>query len=354
MAEFKVVASPIKLFPHPNADALLLGNVGGFQVVVAKSNEYKDGDLVCFAPEKAVLSADLAAHYTNSETGISYLKGSEHNRVGSIKLRGEISEGITISLEWVRAKLGREDIPLDEDLSEALGITKWEAPIPTNFSGVIQRIETDAKFFKHDVERFGIYQDEFELGEPVVITEKLHGSQINILKDAAGQIFITSKGFAPRDLSIVEDETNIYWKAARNSGIIDLLNEDFAGCDIQVLAEVLPCQKGFSYGFDTAKPILQIFRVIFDGQELSYRDLSQSYSLAKLQRFWVPVLYEGPFDPAMLPELAKGPETVSQKQLHIREGIVVSPKEPRRAKAGFQLLLKVLNPKYVESDEAFA
>jgi hypothetical protein len=46
----------IEVFVHPNADALMLGKVGSYQVVI--KGLYQTGDVI-FAPEKSVLTGDI-------------------------------------------------------------------------------------------------------------------------------------------------------------------------------------------------------------------------------------------------------------------------------------------------------
>ena len=62
MSNFKVSKERIELFVHPNAEALELGKVGSYQVVVQKGL-YVTGDEVIFAPEKSVLTGQLKAEY---------------------------------------------------------------------------------------------------------------------------------------------------------------------------------------------------------------------------------------------------------------------------------------------------
>ena len=130
MSNWKVIKTGIVLFPHPGADKLQLGKVGNYQVVVQKGL-YNDGDAVVFAPEKSLLTGVLEAEYKN------YLKGPDSNRVGSIRLRGELSCGIIIPAELVKRQSGRDmgDLPYDEDLSEILGITKYVPPVPREMEG---------------------------------------------------------------------------------------------------------------------------------------------------------------------------------------------------------------------------
>ena len=127
MSNWKVFASAIELFPHPNADRLALGKLGDYQVVVGR-NEYKSGEIVVFAPKRSILPPDLAKLYVGPN-GASYLGGPEANRVRSIRLRGELSEGVVLPSDWVGDKLdslfNEHDAwewQLGEDISGLLGI----------------------------------------------------------------------------------------------------------------------------------------------------------------------------------------------------------------------------------------
>ncbi|MEZ4410275.1 MAG: hypothetical protein R3A52_27920 [Polyangiales bacterium] len=107
-----------------------IGKVGMYQVVVARSNGYRDGDLIVFAPVRAILPEDLRGEYTNADTGKSYLVGADHDRVGQVKLRGVLSEGVTLPPEYVTAKLGvrsLDELTPGEDLAPRLGITQVRA-----------------------------------------------------------------------------------------------------------------------------------------------------------------------------------------------------------------------------------
>lgn len=346
MALWRVIADRIKLYPHPNADALWIGRVGSFQVVVAKSNGYQSGDIVFFAPERAVLPPDLCPHYVNSETGVSYLGGPEHNRVQRVRLRGEYSEGVTIDPQWALQKLGVsriEEVPLDTDLSEVLGIRKYEPPIPIQMAGDVMPIAVP-HWHTHDVEPLRIYPEEFHAGESIRITEKIHGSQVVWYGDADGTELVTSKGLASKHLALKPSETNVYWRAVRQLGLWDLVRQVYPRETVQVFGEVIPVQKGFSYG--QSDPTLRIFRVIVDGREVPVAEVPPA-----LRAYWVPILYEGPFDDTLLAMYAQGREQVSGRALHIREGIVISPAMPRQAQRGFALYLKVINPKFKDSEE---
>jgi RNA ligase (TIGR02306 family) len=341
MAEFRVIKTAIKIFPHPNADRLELLKIGAYQAVVQK-NAYRDGDVVVFAPEKSVLPDNLA------EDLRKYLRGKEKDRVGTIRLRGEISMGVIIPLETVDPN---NLLPFNEDISESLGIYKYEPPIPQSMSGKVKpAIDLDITAY-HDVEQLRIYADEFTVGEPIRVWEKIHGSQGIYVRNKQGEIAVSSKGLFKQGLILEESNGNTYWNAARNTNLFELLAELYPENDVQVFGEVVPVQKGFDYGFD--RPHILFFKLVVDGKIIVYEKLPQA-----MKDNWVALLYEGEFDLAKIVPLCENlkHETVSGRKLHIAEGGVVVPIVPRLSTEGFDLQLKIISKAYakVEDEEAIA
>jgi RNA ligase (TIGR02306 family) len=341
MADWKIFRDKIKLIPHPDpaVERLELGIVGGFQVVVGKGI-FKDGTVVIFAPDKSLLPNEIADEGDRRK----YLVGPQQNRVKAIKLRNELSCGIILDDRPEFA-----DIPLGEDISERLGITKYEPPLPHGLQGRVKPIGNidvaGHAINRHDVEHFNIYAQEFVEGEEVIVTEKVHGSQIAIIRAVDGRRMISSKGLLGRGLTIDEDETNTYWRAAKNTGIFDILDEVWPNQHVQVFAEVVPCQKNFTYGFKD--PSILIFRVEVDNVNITGQWMPE-----KIFDLWVPILYRGVFNAEEVRKLRSGKEQVSGKELHIREGVVVQPAVARNSvKGGFNLMLKIINPAYKECGE---
>lgn len=164
MSNWKVFKTKIEVFVHPNADALMLGKVGSYQVVIQKGL-YQTGDTVIFAPEKSVLTGEI------KEAFEQYLAGPNHDRVKSIRLRGEISCGIILPKHLVP---DFESYEFDEDISEVLGLSKYEPPIPIELMGKVSAFEMPY-IGTHDCEHANVYVNDLIQGERVVITEKVHG-----------------------------------------------------------------------------------------------------------------------------------------------------------------------------------
>lgn len=365
MSTWKVIKTKIEVFPHPNAERLQIGKVGTYQVVVQKGL-YNGGEEVVFVPEKSLLTGALEREYKN------YLHGSGKNRVSSIRLREELSCGIIIPDSLVYEQSGKHiaELPNDEDLSELLGITKYVPPVPTQMEGIAVPIVHDRLRIKHDVEQFGVYAADFTEGERVLITEKLHGSQItaymgwekryaksddlnNVPSEDPAVIhkWVSTKNYNAAGLCLVEDEKNFYWMATRDIDLFGLMNRlrdagDNDITDIQVFGEALPCQ---SLKYGCVNPTMKIFGVAINGKTIPYDQLP-----GYIKAHWVPILYDGPFNNMQeLKKLALGNEKVTGNEIHIKEGIVITPYELRRAKDGTWLKVKVINPKYKETGEEF-
>lgn len=335
MAERQVIKERVRLFPHPNAERLELVKVGTFQLIVRRG-ELQEGQAVIVAPERALLPPAYATLYVNAETGASYLHGPEHNRVGSVRLRGELSQGVILP------PAGLEDLPFGEDLAARLGITFWEPSIPLAMQGEVIPLPAAPAYRHHDVEQFGIYAAEFQPGEPVVVTEKLHGTQ-GVYSRLDGQWYVTSKGLSRQRLGLLDSLTNVYWRAARHVGLFGAADEAFPDGDVQVFAEVVPVQKGFTYG--QRDPTLFVFRVLLDGAALPRAGWP-----AWFQKNGVPVLYGGPYDEATVRGLRGGQETVSGQGLHIREGVVLTPAVARSAADGQDLIVKLISEAYAKKE----
>tara|TARA_Y100000310_G_scaffold159229_1_gene158788 strand:- start:1887 stop:2909 length:1023 start_codon:yes stop_codon:yes gene_type:complete len=339
MAEWKVSRQQVKLTEHPDAEKLEIANLGGFQLVVQKGL-HQDGNVVVFIPEKSLLpNEDWVEGFR------PYLVGPNKDRVKSIKLRGEISMGIIIPDEDKFSQFA-----IGEDISDHLHVVKYEPPIPQQLAGEVASLGSlsalDHEISKHDVEQFAIHKEEFVEGEPVIVTEKIHGSQCCIIRTKQGERAISSKGLLSKGLILKESDRNSYWRAAVATGIFDLIDKHYPDGHIQVFGELVPCQKGFNYGF--SEPTILLFEIRNGYESVKLSEIHDDF-----RKMWVPVLYEGPLDIDKLRELRKGNETASDNNRHIREGIVVRPAVDRSSSEKFRLMLKLLNPAYKETGDEF-
>jgi RNA ligase (TIGR02306 family) len=373
MSDWKVFKGPVEILPHPNADSLCIIKVGEYQLVSSLSNGYVPGQMVIVMPDKTVIhNEDMRLEEEK------YLTGPKKNRVRTVQLRGEVSQGATYPVNLLANIYPERTVDLVEaaepfaDISELLEMSKYEPPIPKELQGQVQglrlfgdREALQIPIHRHDVYQWGAFASEFDPEENVIVTEKVHGSQINYVfaRSRNGEVTetVTSKGLLKNDLTLVESGSNSYWQGVRNSGLreacgklatlVALSAEADEDIIIHVMGELVPVQKGFSYGF--TKPAVLVYSVQVNGAFLRY---NQTYSDSYLRINdifpWVPVIAHTKLAHLDVYELAKGKETVSGNELHIREGIVVTPEIMRKDERHQQtwLSLKVINPKYAAKE----
>ncbi|HHN47332.1 MAG TPA: RNA ligase (ATP) [Bacteroidales bacterium] len=200
------------LEPIEGADAIEKASVLGWQLVV-KKGEFNVGDLVVYCEIDSLMP---------DRPEFEFLK-SRGMRIKTIRLRGQISQGICFPVSILPKNF---EIKEGADCTDALGITKFEPPIPACLHGVAKG-KFPSFIPKTDETRVQVLQnvlDKYQ-GELCYITEKLDGSSATyFIKD--GEF-----GVASRNLELLEDDQNSFWKVAREMHIENKLlslNKNFA------------------------------------------------------------------------------------------------------------------------------
>jgi RNA ligase (TIGR02306 family) len=340
MANWKVSIESITLLVHPNADSLELVNAGDRQFVTQKGL-YKTGDKVVVVPEKSMLPDELAVPF------LKYL--GKDNRVKSTKLRGELSEGILLPIPE-----GLEDIAEGEDISEKLGIIEFHPKVPLHLAGDVEASQLSRKL--HDCEQFRLYQEEFEPDELVVVTEKIHGTQLNlsILSEHGDtlKVEVTSKGLGRKDIVLKPNLDNFYWKAVTTQRLIAKTLLAYPNNLVQIIGEAIPCQKGFTYGVNHLTPTVTIFKIIVDGVNVPFLEIyNKSYPDGTPYWPTVPLLYYGKFSELDVSKFVDGDSNygILNGNQTIKEGIVISPAIPRMANRNRNdLYLKIVSDAYMK------
>ncbi|MFI9829960.1 RNA ligase (ATP) [Streptomyces sp. NPDC051913] len=346
MSTLRVTAEVLTVHDHPNADALELAQVGLYRAVVAKG-AYRTGDAAVYIPEQSVLPAGLI-----EELGLTgRLAGGNADRVKAVRLRGELSQGIVCrpsALADVDLTRAAAD---GTDFAERLGITKWVPPIPPTMSGEVESAPDLLPWV--DIENIQRYPDVFTPGEPVVLTEKLHGSAC-LLTYLAGEerVYVSSKGFGAKSLALKEDPRNLYWRAVQGHGVPEVaarLADRLGATRVGIFAEVYGAGvQDLTYGADGRRDTLgyAVFDVSaeIDG-EVRWLDPAE---LLDGELPLVPRLFEGPYDIERVLEVASGRETVSGRELHLREGVVIRPATGRYSEVtGGRAIAKAVSPAYL-------
>ena len=303
--------------PHPNADKLCIVSVYGYTVCV-RISDFKVGDLAIYIPPDNIVS---------DRPEFAFLEN--HKRIKVKKLRGIISMGLLIQ---VPADLA--DLKEGDDAAEKLKITHYEPPLPMSTGGEAEK-PPEGYFPHYDVDSYYRYITLFKPGELVVGTEKIHGASSRFVWGPDDRIHVGSRTEWKR-----EDDKNIWWRAAKNSPwLVEFCKTYPYLC---VYGEVYGIQD-LKYGHAGGRVSLAVFDLLRDNEWIPHTEARRFGADLK----WVPIVYEGPFDEAVLKKLADGKSLIPGAD-NIREGIVVKPLVERTDPEIGRVQLKMVSNEYLE------
>lgn len=226
--------------PIEGADKIELAIVDGWKVVVAKDVGHSIGDMVVYCEIDSFLPLEPEFEFLRKSSYKKLQDGTEGFRLKTIRLRGQISQGLIIPLKDAHGIIARNapnlNIGLFEglDVTEMLGITKYEPPIPAQLAGKIEGgfpsfiPKTDEERIQNifDENFYNTYKDSY-----FTVTEKLDGTSFTAYyKDG-------KFGVCSRNLELSRNEDNTYWKVALEIGLEDKLS--LMGKNIAIQGEMI-------------------------------------------------------------------------------------------------------------------
>jgi RNA ligase (TIGR02306 family) len=191
---------------HPNADALEIAEVLGWQTIV-KKGEYEQGDKIVFVVIDTILPhapwSEFLADKKNPEKTI---------RLNTIKLRGEYSQGLVLPLSVLDGNtFAAAGWQVGADVGAELGIKKYEKELPASLSGEI--IGTFPTYIVAPTDEDNALSNldivEEVLKHPLTVTHKLDGSSCTIVVQDGEISYVCS-----RRMQIKESESNAFWIVA--------------------------------------------------------------------------------------------------------------------------------------------
>ena len=207
------------LTPIDGADAIECATVGGWKVVV-KKGEYTVGDLAVYCEIDSWIPTELAAFLSKGKEPREF-EGIKGERLRTVKLRGQLSQGLLLPLSTVYCLSPTTEVDiLGDDVSEPLGIIKWEMPMNAQLAGMAKG-NFPSVIPKTDQERAQNLVQEIvgaiEAGMQFEITEKLEGSSMTCY------LIDGEFGVCSRNLDLKETEGNTFWQVARHDKIEEKL-----------------------------------------------------------------------------------------------------------------------------------
>jgi RNA ligase (TIGR02306 family) len=316
------------LEPIPGADAIEKATVLGWQLVV-KKGEFQVGDPCVYCEIDSLMP---------ERPEFEFLK-PRGMRIRTVRLRGQVSQGICFPLSILPP--GAEAVD-GMDVTELLGITKYEPPMPANLAG---KVKGGFPGFlpKTDETRVQVLQevlDEFR-GTRCYVTEKLDGSSVTYyIKDG---LF----GACSRNLELYETAENSIWRVAREMNLEAKLQS--LGGDFALQGEIIG--EGMQGNKYRLKGQTVVFFNVFDIRNYKHLDFTDlTHVLQSLGLPSVPLLmtdYELTNDIAALVKLSVAPSALNPALP--REGIVIRPlveKYTATLELG-RVSFKAINPEFL-------
>jgi len=334
------VARIVSIEPIEGADMIVKATVKGWSLVTQKSNDFKPGDLVTYFEIDSFLPVREEFEFLRKSSYKKMTDGSEGFRLKTIRLRGTISQGLILPLQEI-AKMLPEGTVLEEDtdLTELLGITKWDPALPVELSGTAK-----GRFPSF------IYKTDEERAENMLGTlKKLEGTSCYVTSKIDGSSFTaftnqSEFGVCSRNLELCESEGSSYWKTAKALNLEEKMKS--LNRNIALQGEL------YGNGIQGNKLKLDGLKIAFfnafDIDKAEYLELDEFLSiLDKLELESVPILDR---DFKLVSDISVLREKSSHKYASgmLAEGIVIRSNEKIKNE---RLSFKVINPEFLVNDK---
>jgi RNA ligase (TIGR02306 family) len=373
MSELKVEVVKIDdVTAHPNADRMELAFVGGYQVCV-QLGAYISGDTAVYIPVDSVLPEKLEAHIFGENAKVKLHK----SRVRAIKLRGAVSQGMLMStnetLDYFISQRIVAGANLRDDLTELLGITKYQPPV----KNIPQGMNTDKNKVaaRHNNPFFSKYTDISHLrkyvealeDKPVYVTEKIHGTNfrcgwVPFVPKTIFQKLKNILGLCPADEFVYGSHNvqlqnkggknafsdNVYKRIVRNHNLKKKIPKGHVWYG-EIFGDKI--QTGYEYGLKDGSvdvAFMDIKWVATDGHS-EYMDFSEVISWVEgMGEQVVPYQLFSLYDFKAIVEKLNEPGRVSQVDGMTQpvEGFVIRPLKEQSFYGG-RLILKLLSDAYL-------
>lgn len=234
--------------PIEGADAIVQANVRGWPVVIRKG-EFSEGELVIyFEPDTALPLSDERFAFL-APRGMKTVEGVDYHVLKTARLRGVYSQGLVLPVDAFLANLKAYaeetfattfpafTVSSGDDVTAALGLGKWEAPLPVGNGDAAGPFLTKYAR-KTDSERLQNLIDVWPAISAAEwdITEKVDGTSCTVAMDGDFQLHVMGRNWE------IREGDNTYWnvvKAPRFAEVFaklepgEALQMEIAGVGIQ-------------------------------------------------------------------------------------------------------------------------
>lgn len=213
--------------PIPDAEFIETATINNWKIVVAKKDGFKVGDKVIYCEIDSFLPIREEFEFLR-KSSFKRMGEQEGFRLKTIKLKGQVSQGLILPLNILEGEFEE-----DNDVTELMGIIKYEPPIDPSLSGTTKGnfpsyIEkTDEERIQNMTKLYQKFKD-----KSFYATEKLDGTSATFfVKDG---VF----GVCSRNLELKEpndgDTLNTYWKIAKENNLEEQLVSYYRETNINI------------------------------------------------------------------------------------------------------------------------
>ena len=328
------------IMPIPDADRIEMVKVLGWQCV-AKKGEFKAGDLCVYFEVDAFLPVN--------DTRYEFLKSSSYRKndimgegykIRTQKFRGQISQGLALPISLFPELSGKD---IDKDVSEILGVVKWEMPEMESGMGTIIGSKPHGIPTTDETRVQSIDELRKQLiGKRYYISTKMDGTSCTIY------LLNDEFGVCSRNNQIKDDDKSSMWKYMKKNNVEEKLRN--LGRSLIIQGEF--CGEGIQKNRLRLKSAEWYIFNIIDGDTRKLVSLEEMLSIAsQLGLKTVPIEeVEDNFN-YTLPELLERAKGKYPSGLD-KEGIVVRPVLPEYSSVlGKSLSFKVLNNDFLAKEK---
>jgi RNA ligase (TIGR02306 family) len=306
-----------EVIKHPNADTLDIVTVLGWKCV-SKTGNFKAGDLcVYFEIDSLIpMSHEWARFLQNKD------RPQAPARLKTIALRGQQSQGLCMPLETFKDTGLDLSVQLEgDDLTEFLGITKYEPIVPACLGGDVKgprppyTIKTDEERVQAHPELLEEFQNKL-----VYVSQKIDGTS------ATYSYLNNDYNVSGRNWSYKEDTDNTYWKMSSKYQIQEKLKHiyDTSGVGYAVQGEIAgpKIQDNLLALKDHELFVFNVMN-LNTGTFLGFYEFKDFCERLQLQT--VPILQICEFKWKTIDELLALADSTNYPSGHVNEGIVIRP-----------------------------
>jgi RNA ligase (TIGR02306 family) len=264
-----------------NAAQIEVVSIDGWKVVT-KKGLHQVGEVVIYLEVDSWVPTAIAPFLSKGNEP-KLFQGVPGERLRTVKLRGQISQGLVIPYSGLSPSQ-KDEMLLGTSLDDLLGILKWEPPvfegnalIKGPFPYFVPK--TDQERVQNLTEEFQQWRVDDELWE---VTEKLDGSSMTVFVNG------DHVGVASRNNELKPDSSSAFWQAVNRESILEKIAS--TGRNLAFQGELIgPKIQGNKYDRDVAGFFVYD---IYDIDSRSYLGSHERFTLCRnLAINHVPVIY---------------------------------------------------------------